>query len=126
LNRYIYLPRLKNRAVLAKAVQAAISGMLPGPFAYAERWDDGSQTYYGLAIDKAANVPVVIDSDSVIIKPDVALAKMPVLQPGATTEVGGQGGTAAGPVGPGPGDTTGTSQESGALHRLPKSFRHAS
>ena len=92
LNRYIYLPRLKKRAVLAKAVQAAISGMLPGPFAYAERWDESSQTYYGLAIDRAGNIPIVIDSDSVIIKPDVALAKMPIPKSGATMGVEGSGG----------------------------------
>jgi uncharacterized protein len=125
LNRYIYLPRLKNRAVLAKAVQAAISGMLPGPFAYAERWDESSQTYYGLAIDKAANVPVVIDSDSVIIKPDVALAKMPVPQSDATTGAG-QGGAAAGPVDSETRDTTGGSQGSGATtpptEKLPTRF----
>ncbi|WP_290561741.1 DUF499 domain-containing protein [Agrobacterium sp.] len=40
LNRYIYLPRLKGQDVLVRAVQAAVSGMLPGPFAYAERWDE--------------------------------------------------------------------------------------
>src|SRR5690606_8543203 len=40
LNRYTYLPRIKNRSVLSKAVHAAVSGMLPGPFAYAERWDE--------------------------------------------------------------------------------------
>jgi uncharacterized protein len=74
LNRYTYLPRLKNQAVLVKAVQAAISGMLPGPFAYAESWDEGAKAYRGVAIDKASNVPVVIDSESVIITPDVALA----------------------------------------------------
>ena len=72
LNRYTYLPRLKNRDVLAKAVQAAISGMLPGPFAYAERWDDTSGTYVGLAIHGAINAPVVIDNDSVIVRLDVA------------------------------------------------------
>jgi hypothetical protein len=32
LNRYTHLPWLKNQAVLVKTVQAAISGMLPGPF----------------------------------------------------------------------------------------------
>lgn len=94
LNRYIYLPRLKNQAVLIKTVQAAISGMLPGPFAYAERWDEASQTYLGLAIEKGGNVPVVIDSDSVIIRPDVALAKMPT--PGQTTEDGGRDDSAVG------------------------------
>ncbi|MDX0174507.1 DUF499 domain-containing protein [Sinorhizobium meliloti] len=77
LNRYTYLPRLKNQAVLVKAVQAAISGMIPGPFAYAERWDEASQAYLGLVIEKGGNAPVVIDSDSVIIKPAVAEANRP-------------------------------------------------
>ncbi len=30
LNRYVYLPRLKNQKVLIRAVQAAINGILPG------------------------------------------------------------------------------------------------
>lgn len=85
LNRYTYLPRLKNQGVLTKAVQAAISGMLPGPFAYAERWDDAAQTYVSLAVERAGNVPVVIDSESVIIKPDVALAHMPAISTAAAT-----------------------------------------
>lgn len=91
LNRYTYLPRLKNQEVLAKAVQAAISGMLPGPFAYAERWDEATQSYYGLAIERSGGTPVVIDSDSVIIKPDVALANVPV--PKTTIVVDGNDGT---------------------------------
>ena len=83
LNRYIYLPRLKNQEVLIKAVQASVTGMIPGPFAYAERWDEKSDTYLGLAIDRAANATIVIDSDSVIVKPDVAEAHRPTpAQPG--------------------------------------------
>lgn len=77
LSRYVYLPRLKNQEVLIKAVYAAVSGMLPGPFAYAERWDDNSGTYLGLAIERASNAVVVIDSDSLIVKPDVAEAHRP-------------------------------------------------
>jgi len=77
LNRYIYLPRLKNQEVLIKAVQASVSGMIPGPFAYAERWDEKSDIYLGLAIERAANAAVVIDSDSVIVKPAVAEAHRP-------------------------------------------------
>jgi hypothetical protein len=50
--------------------------MLPGPFAYAERWDEKTDTYLGLAIERAGNA-VVIDSDSVIVKPDVADAHRP-------------------------------------------------
>ncbi len=91
LNRYIYLPRLKNQEVLIKAVQASVSGMIPGPFAYAERWDEKSDIYQGLAIERAANAAVVIDSDSVIVKPAVAEAHRPVpVQPGS-------GGGAQGP-----------------------------
>lgn len=83
LNRYIYLPRLKGQDVLVKAVQAAVSGMLPGPFAYAERWDEKSDTYLGLAIERAVNAVVVIDSDSVIVTPAVAEAHRPApAQPG--------------------------------------------
>ncbi|QFQ88874.1 DUF499 domain-containing protein [Paracoccus kondratievae] len=77
LNRYIYLPRIKGQDVLIKAVQAAVSGMLPGPFAYAERWDEKTDTYLGLAISHTGNAMVVIDSDSIIVKPDVAEAHRP-------------------------------------------------
>lgn len=93
LNRYIYLPRLKNQEVLIKAVQASVSGMIPGPFAYAERWDEKSDTYLGLAIERAANAAVVIDSNSVIVKPAVAEAHRPApVQPGSGggTEVPGE------------------------------------
>ncbi|NSY41865.1 DUF499 domain-containing protein [Agrobacterium tumefaciens] len=107
LNRYIYLPRMKNQEVLVKAVQAAVSGMLPGPFAYAERWDEKSDTYLGLAIERAGNAMIVIDSDSVIVNADVAEARRPApAQPGPTggpeapgdkpPEIGGQ------PTGGGP------------------------
>lgn len=78
LNRHIYLPRLKNQLVLVKAVQTAVSGMLPGPFAYAERWEESTGSYLGLLIDKAVGPHIVVDSDSVIIKPDVAEGHRPV------------------------------------------------
>jgi hypothetical protein len=45
---------------------------VPGPFAYAERWDEAKQAYAGLAISVAGNVQVVIDSESVIVRPEVA------------------------------------------------------
>ncbi|MFC7335177.1 hypothetical protein [Rhodocista pekingensis] len=65
--------------------------MIPGPFAYAERWDEKSDIYLGLAIERAANAAVVIDSDSVIVKPAVAEAHRPApVQPG-------NGGGAQGP-----------------------------
>ena len=110
LNRYTYLPRIKNRAVLAKAVHSSIGGMLPGPFAYAERWDEAKQAYAGLAITGAASVQVVIDSESVIIKPEVAEAHRP--KPSAapapadgTSDTARDGGSDI-PAGPGGGEAS--------------------
>ena len=77
LNRYTYLPRIKNREVLIKTVQAAVSGLTAGPFAYAERWDEAKGTYAGLVVEKALSAHVVIDGESVIIKPAVAEAHLP-------------------------------------------------
>ena len=77
VNRYTYLPRLKDRSVLVRSVASAIGGMLPGPFAYAESRDESAGTYRGLAIDNAAGVQVVIDSESLIVAPEVAEANRP-------------------------------------------------
>jgi uncharacterized protein len=97
LNRYTYLPRLKDQTVLMKAVQAAVSGMLPGPFAYAEKWDESSDKYLGLLIEKAASPHIVVDRDSVIIKPDVAEAHRPApAQPGEPTSDAGTSDVGAG------------------------------
>jgi hypothetical protein len=119
LNRYTYLPRLKNQQVLVKAVQAAVSGMLPGPFAYAERWDETSDTYLSLAIDRAGNAAVVIGSDSVLVAPKVAEAHRPAPpQPG-------DGGTQAGPGGKPPetgGKPPGGAPASPPMERKPTRF----
>jgi predicted AAA+ superfamily ATPase len=111
LSRYTYLPRLKNQDVLVRSVQQAVSGMIPGPFAYAERWDEAAGAYLGLAIDRANNTLVVIDGDSVIIKPDAAEAHRPkpaepsetasgVTQAGSPTTPGVQVPPTASPVPP--------------------------
>jgi uncharacterized protein len=91
LNRYTYLPRLKNQAVLVKAVQAAVSGMFPGPFAYAEQWDEQAKAYRGLTIEKANNPVVVVDSESVIVKPDVAEAHRPAPKEADAAPTDGEG-----------------------------------
>jgi predicted AAA+ superfamily ATPase len=95
LNRYTYLPRIKNREVLCKAVQSAVGGMIPGPFAYSERWDEAKQTYVSLAITGASHTQVVIDSDSVIIMPEVAEAHRP--KPATPNPDGGETPTPPGP-----------------------------
>ena len=71
-DRFIYLPRLKNKNVIVHAVRGAISGLTLGEFAYAERWNSGESKYEGLATHQAHNLPVVIDSDSVIVRSEVA------------------------------------------------------
>ncbi len=80
-NRYIYLPRLKGRDTLTKAVQAAIGAIVPGPFAYAEGWDESSGSYVGLSIEGASSTVVSIDQYSVIVRPEVAEAHRPQPQP---------------------------------------------
>ncbi len=63
-------------------MQATISGMLLGPFAYAERWGEKTGIYLGLAIERVSNTSLVIDSDSTI-KPNGVEAHCPApVQPG--------------------------------------------
>jgi hypothetical protein len=55
----------------------------------------------GLVIERAGNVPVVIDSDSVIIKPDVVEAHRPApMHPGAGDTPGDADGDTPAPGGP--------------------------
>ncbi len=119
LNRYTYLPRLKDREVLARAVQAAVSGLLPGPFAYAQMWDEETQTYCGLIIDNAIAAPVVIDDDSVIVAAEVAKRHRPEPVPeGANAgfdEEDGKGGYQSATTGPG-------DPKAGQEERLPTRF----
>lgn len=74
VNRHTYLPRLKNRFALAKTVETAVSNLVPGPFAYAESWDESTKTYNGLVIDQTRNARIVIDNESVIVNPEIAEA----------------------------------------------------
>ena len=96
-NRYTYLPRLKDRNTLIKAVQSAVGGTVPGPFAYAERFDEAQSRYHGLVIEASGMAAVVIDSESVLVDPRVAETNRPdpVTPPG----------TGPTPPGPGPGPT---------------------
>jgi len=76
-NRYVYLPRLNDQKVLAKSVLSAISQTVPGPFAYAERFDDATNCYEGLVIESGMNTPVVIDRESLIVQIAVAEKNRP-------------------------------------------------
>lgn len=77
LNRYVYLPRIKGRETLIGAVRSSVSGMLPGPFAYAENYDETTGKYLGLVLDRTVTATVVIDSSSVIVRAEVAEKNRP-------------------------------------------------
>jgi uncharacterized protein len=77
-NRYVYLPRLRDREVLAKTVLAAVSQTVPGPFSYAEQHDESTGVYQGLVIEMAFNAPVTINSESVIVRIEVAEQNRPI------------------------------------------------
>ena len=74
LNRYTYLPRLKDRDTLIRCVRSSIAQMVAGPFAYAETYDEAQSEYRGLSIESAGSAAVTIDADSVIVRPTVAEA----------------------------------------------------
>ena len=77
LNRCIYLPRLRNRETLIKTIQAAIGSLIAGPFAYAERWNPQTESYEGLVIGGNPHGSVVIDSESLLVRPEIAEANRP-------------------------------------------------
>ena len=57
-------------------VKAAVGGTA-GPFAYAERWDAETGSYAGLVMENAPHAPVVLDSESLIVRPSVARSQPP-------------------------------------------------
>ena len=117
-NRFIYLPRLKDKEVLRNSVVGAISQVKPGPFAYAEHVGENG-LYEGLLIDQGKPESVVIDSRSVVIKLDVAKAQRTRVE-AANVEP-----TSQPEITDGGGDDTGldgTDSTSGDHERLPKRF----
>lgn len=69
---YLYLPRLKNQDVLLHAIQDGISAVASSDiFAYAGNYDEATGRYTGLRTGGGGSV--VIDSTSLLVKPDVAL-----------------------------------------------------
>ncbi len=73
LASYLYLPRLRDSHVLMEAVQARISELGCDNFAYAGRFDEEKGQYEGLKL--AGGGSIVIDSLSVLVKPDIAKAQ---------------------------------------------------
>jgi hypothetical protein len=74
LATYLYLPRLRDAEVLRRAIEEAIGGLVNDTFAYAERYDEEHDRYIGLRVTGGGSV--LIDSQSVIVKTDAALAQL--------------------------------------------------
>jgi hypothetical protein len=96
--------------------------MLPGPFAFAERWDETGQKYLGLLIDKTATPHIVIDRDSVIVKPDVAEAHRPAPKSETTESSSPTDGQGAAATGDGGNAQSGEAPGTEGKERLPTRF----
>ena len=70
--RYLYLPRLRDAAVLRESISAGI-GLLSwdqDAFAYADGFDEEEGRYRGLVFGALRSIT---DTDGVLVKPDIAL-----------------------------------------------------
>jgi predicted AAA+ superfamily ATPase len=75
-SRYLYLPRLRDEQVLLEAVRQGVSSLAwnPETFAYASAYDEAAGRYRGLVGGEHA--PVVLDSESVVVKPGPAVRQL--------------------------------------------------
>ena len=68
---YLYLPRLKDSQVLIQAMQEGVQSTTWSEyFAYAEGWDEEKKRYLGLRAAQLTSI--MLDSQSLIVKPEVA------------------------------------------------------
>ncbi|HEV2334230.1 MAG TPA: DUF499 domain-containing protein, partial [Stellaceae bacterium] len=70
---YVYLPKLRDRVVLEKAITDALAKLDP-KFAYADAFDEASGKYVGLIWQKAPFGPM--PPTAVLVRPEVAIAQL--------------------------------------------------
>jgi hypothetical protein len=101
--QYLYLPRLKDPNVILASIEDGIGRITwsADSFGYADRYDDSAKRYVGLVAGSRARA--TISSDSVVVKPELALAQLnaevtpsPVGATGSSTPI--TGGTSSGGV----------------------------
>jgi hypothetical protein len=119
--KYVYLPRLRDRAVLDNAI-TAVFGLLTWEaegFAVAAGYDDSSGRYTGLAIPHQDTPPQITDS-TLLVRPERAIAQreqeLAERDAARTPTDGGQAGTpgnAAGTAGPPAGEDGATAGPAG-------------
>jgi predicted AAA+ superfamily ATPase len=77
LSTYTYLPRLKNSEVLRQTIHAGVMNLLwQENYAYATGWDEGKQKYLGLKAGTQEQIQIQIDSQCLVVKPEIALAQI--------------------------------------------------
>lgn len=115
--KYLYLPRLRNRAVLIRAIETGIASMTweQDAFAYADAFDEGEKRYLGLVGGRHA--AVLVDASSVVVKPEVARAQIAAEAVVLVDLVGGDRGGAS--TGTGPPTEAGEGDGSGSTAVLP-------
>ena len=88
---YVYLPRLAGTHVLQEAIVDGLAQITweSDGFAYAEGWDEERNRYIGLKLGGQTVVDVGITKESLLVKPDVALAQVERESPSPTPEGGG-------------------------------------
>jgi hypothetical protein len=74
--KYLYLPRLRDDDVLLAAIREGVAPrLIPSEtFAYAERWDEQKKRYVGLSVNRT--IRVLLEGESLVVKPDVAAAQL--------------------------------------------------
>jgi predicted AAA+ superfamily ATPase len=78
--RYVYLPRVVNRDVIAKAVANGVAELITkDTFAIATGFDDAKKRYTGLK--KGGVAGAVIDNATLVVHPDAAERQQPSLPP---------------------------------------------
>jgi hypothetical protein len=74
--RYLYLPRLRDREVLAEAIAGGLGliSWTQDSFAYADGWDEQNQRYRGLQVGR--RIKINIDGDGLLVKACVAAPQL--------------------------------------------------
>jgi predicted AAA+ superfamily ATPase len=75
-SQYLYLPRLRDSAVLLEAVRSGVALLTwsPDTFAYASAFDEGTGRYAGLVAGQ--HPAAVLDATAVLVRPEVAARQM--------------------------------------------------
>jgi hypothetical protein len=84
--RYLYLPRLKQPAVLTQAIQDGFKLLTwrQDSFAFADSYDEAADRYRGLVFGQIVNVTPEANA-GLLVKPDIACVQVEAEQAGAGT-----------------------------------------